>query len=309
MTVWTTIPVSNLLTSNKAMNIKPIILYTLPLLLAACSSEGGAGDVAPVLDTSAPVALQQGIMALQTRAAINLNESYVAAGEDILVKMTDSETLTTTDYVYTAGESGAMTIKEGTPAAYYPNEGTVSLAAWYPATVTETFEVLADQTADADYMASDLMFAAATGDKTVELVNLLFQHKMVKLNVRVTLGADISGITAIVLKNIQRGVTVDLLTGAVTTLPISAEHPAGDINLTNDGAVLFPAQTIDGELLEIVTPEGSAYYVVHGKVFQSGRQYTLTTTLNRTALGLYNVIRDWGTPSEEYTDPNETLIF
>ena len=240
-----------------------------------------------------PVALSQRVVG--TRVAQNLNEGFITTGEDILVKMTDGQSQTL-DYLYTAGESGALAAKSGTVEAFYPQEGSVDIAAWYPATATAEFAVQNDQREDDDYKASDLMFAKAT-DKNRHSgeVDLAFRHQMAKLKVNVTVGADLSEVTNIRLMDIQRSVTIDLLTGEVSTVVTDDGHPASDIRMSNNGAVLFPPQRLDGQFIEVSTAEGAALFVLdgEGKNFEAGKEYTLNITLTTKSIGAAGIITDW----------------
>lgn len=84
-----------------------------------------------------PVALAyRTVQAVETKASQNLNEGSFTRGESIKVR--------------------------------------IDIAACYPATAGTSFSVLDDQTDDANYKASDLMFASVTGQaKQAAPVNLL----------------------------------------------------------------------------------------------------------------------------------------
>ena len=65
------------------------------------------------------------------------------------------------DYIFTTGDAGAMNAKD--PAPYYPaGAQNIDIVALYPVSAGTPFTVATDQTADADYKASDLMFASVT---------------------------------------------------------------------------------------------------------------------------------------------------
>ena len=281
------------------MKINHIIYIAGLLALAGCS------EMEEALTGRVPVTLSQStVQATPTRAAQNLNEGYIDKGADIdvLIKGADEAT-----YVFTAdaNDDGKMSPKSTVP--YYPATGTVDIYAWYPSGALADFEVSSDQTENAAYQSSDLMVASATGkSKTSGTVALAFDHKMAKLNVNVTAGDGITGITGITLKDVQCKATFTKTgdgIGTVTTVTTDGEHAVSDITMTNNGAVVFPAQTLDGELLAIATPEGTATYAISSKDFEAGHQYTLNITLNNTAVGSTNYINGWSGSGSATVNP------
>ena len=184
-----------------------------------------------------PVALMYDtVEAEDTKAAQNLNEKSFASGENIMVRISNTGESAWTDYMFTTGDAGAMTAPD--PGPYYPaGSQNIDIVAYYPATAGSSFSVASDQTADADYKASDLMFASKTNlAKTSEAVKLTFSHKMAKLCVNITPGAGVTSITSVSLLNVKRTVSFNQATGAVGTAT-----SAGSILMSNNGAALIPA--------------------------------------------------------------------
>ena len=256
-------------------------------LLAACSSDDQTTEPA---EQRVPVTLAcSTIDATETRAAQNLNEGTFASGESVKVRISNTGAGEWTDYTFTTGSAGTMTAPD--PAPYYPaGAQNIDIAAYYPATAGTTFSVATDQTADASYKASDLMFASVENQaKQAEAVNLAFQHKMAKLCVNITAGQGVGSITSVSLLNVKPTVSFNPSTGAVG----SASGDATTIAVSNQGAALIPAQTIDGGLLSIVTDKGTATYSVASKAFAAGQLYTLNITVNLRAVGTTTAITGW----------------
>ena len=91
----------------------------------------------------------------------------------------------------------------GSPAPY-AGSSRIDIAACYPATAGTSFSVLDDQTSDANYKASDLMFASVTGQaKQAVPVILAFSHKMAKINVNITPGAGVDAIESVTILNVK----------------------------------------------------------------------------------------------------------
>ena len=257
-------------------------------VLAACSKDDAATEPT---EERVPVTLAYTtIDATETRAAQNLNESTFASGESVRVRISNTGDNAWTNWTFTTGDAGAMTAPN--PGPYYP-AGTqnIDIVAYYPATAGETFTVAADQTSDANYKGSDLMFASVTNQaKQAAPVNLAFSHKMAKLNVNIIPGAGVTSITSVSILNVKPTVSFNQATGAVG----EATGTATSIAVSNNGAALIPAQTITGGLLSIVTDKGTATYSVPaGKAFAAGQLYTLNITVNLRAVGTTTTITGW----------------
>ena len=258
-------------------------------LLTACNQEEIATDPAA---GRVPVTLSYTTVdATETRAATNLNEGTFASGTPITVRISNTGLNTWTDYTFTTAAEGAMTAPD--PAPYYPaGEQNIDIVAYYPATTGSTFTVATDQTADASYKASDLMFASKTNQaKQAAAVELAFSHKMAKLCVNITAGQGVTSISSLSVLNVKPTVSFDQATGTVG----EASGKATRIAMSNNGAALIPAQTIDGNLLSIVTDKGTATYSVSSKTFEAGYLYTLNITVNLREVGTSTAITNWNT--------------
>ena len=266
-------------------------------VLTACSSDDSPVDN---VERRVPVTLAystidatetraaQGVNGM-TRAAQNLNEGTFASNESVKVRISNTGAGEWTDYTFTTGSAGTMTAPN--PAPYYPaGSQNIDIVAYYPATAGTTFTIAADQTADASYKASDLMFASVNNQaKQAEAVNLAFSHKMAKLCVNITAGAGVGSITSVSLLNVKPTVSFNQVTGEVG----EATGSAISIAVSNNGAAVIPAQTIDGGLLSIVTDKGTASYSVASKAFAAGQLYTLNITVNLRAVGTTTAITGW----------------
>ena len=256
-------------------------------VLTACSSDDSSIENN---EGRVPVKLSYtNIDAVETRAAQNLNEGTFASGESVKVRVSNTGVGEWSDYTFTTGSAGAMT--PGDPAPYYPaGAQNIDIVAYYPATAGTSFSVATNQTADDDYKASDLMFASVTDQaKQAAPVNLNFAHKMAKLNVNVTTGQGVSSITSVSLLQVKPTVSFDQATGAVG----EASGDAATIAISNQGAAVIPAQTIDGGLLSIETDKGTATYSISNKAFTAGNLYTMNITVNLRAVGTTTDITGW----------------
>ena len=266
------------------MNTRLFFYTVAAIILAACS------QIENPAESNVPVSLSYStVAATETKAAQNLNEGTFASGESVTVRISNTGEGSWTDYTFTTGNAGAMTAPD--PAPYYPaGAQNIDIVAYYPAATGSSFTVATDQTADADYKASDLMFASVTDQaKQAEPVNLAFSHKMAKLCVNITAGSGVTSITSVNILNVKPTVSFDQATGAVG----EASGAATSIAISNNGAAVIPAQTIDGGLLSIVTDKGTATYSVASMEFAAGNLYTINITVNLRAVGTTTAITGW----------------
>ena len=282
------------------MKASRIIYLSAAMLLAGCSAEQTSEQDGALL----PIVLGSTVAdAPLTRAANDLNNTYLTAGQQVTVRISPTGENNYTDYTYTTAAGGVMNPPaENKP--YYPMTGNVDIRAYHPASAATgssaaTFPVAVDQTTDANYIASDLLWADTDNSdnpltnlaKTASTRTLKFQHKLSKITVNATPdGVAVTSITGITLNNVKRKVTFDPSTGA-TPLAATDNDPT-TVTMSNNGAAIIPPQTINGSFITIVTNAGTAVYAVN-KTFAAGHQYTLNITVNAAAIGTTNTITGW----------------
>lgn len=222
-----------------------------------------------------------------------------------------------------------------TPAAtriYYPSgvEGTVKVWGVYPsasapattqADATGTHVVAYDQTGEAAYKASDLMYAGkevVMSQKTTTQL-LTFKHQLVKLKLLITRGSDVSDLAKVELKNVKRQATVaasgDGMTLSNLTTPTSDEYgdnilisgPISDTE-THTCVVVFPAQAwSDADFIQVTSiTNQTAIFKLTKSDWTPGAEYTMTLTVDATVMGLTSTISGW-TEGNENTDVPQAL--
>lgn len=168
------------------------------LALTACSNDDDikvGGDNAILLTSSLNVA--------ETRAATDIQTSAFDAGETVDVYITENNggnnpTTYPQPIEYTTGAGGALTV--GTQY-YYPTSGNgVNIYALYPATAAtgELFTIKEDQSIDANYKASDLMYGkpvvANPVSPSANAVNIKFSHLLSKVTINLIAGANVTSL-------------------------------------------------------------------------------------------------------------------
>ena len=296
------------------MNTKKMIFWAALPLLAACTNDAVDRQAQ---DGLIPVTLTaETVSATETRAsaaaAQNLNEGTLTAADVVYVGIRNYATEGDPDYTsysFTVAANGSdMAPTPSTATPYYPtdNDGRIDIIAYYPSEAATTFSVDNDQTTDAKYRASDLMWVKkANQGRQTSAVSLAFQHLMAKLEVNATSGAGVSYIKSITMTNVRLQSTFAPKAGTATV----TETASGSISLFTGGeaanttaqaACVFPGQEIAaGNLLEITVVkdgggEATAIYALDAaKTFTAGNKYVMNITVNRTALGTTNSISGW----------------
>lgn len=276
-------------------------------MCAACTHDGetivNMGQEA-VVPTNMPPELRLTYGAASTRAESNIQSSQFLSGERVKVYMRDVNSLDTypSSLNFTADGNGGLSRTSNNTRYYWPRQlGPLEIFGVYPEDVLSTqksgdtspftysneywFTVAADQTAVADYKASDLMIgfpsspAPAVGDLPCTLrqdgdegtVNLNFTHRLTKIIVTLTPATwvaesgSIGQVTAEDLAYSTGGETPDTKYARVTLCGINrkisfkvydASSDLGAAEATDDGnstvvclgsnnAFIVPPQTIN----------------------------------------------------------------
>ena len=277
-------------------------------LLAACTSDialekavsAQPGDAAGEEDL-VPVEFSVSSGYDLTRAATSIVS--FTSGEAVKVCVKPSGAASYTGYNFTAGATGqnvSLTAPTSGSKPYFPpGDGTtVEAYAYYPATAGSSFSVADNQTSDASYKASDLMYASnrtiTKGSSTG--TTLAMAHLMAQLAITVNVaegsGLTIHSVTVVAKKSVN----FTPATGAATVT-----GDAGNITaLTGAGTgfVLIPSQTISGVSIKVATGSGSAaetatYNFTAGDNFEAGASYPVTITVSAQQLGVSSAISDW----------------
>ena len=200
---------------------------------------------------------------------------------------------------------------------FYPSgiEGTETVYAVYPSTSVTSHTVAYDQTGEAAYKASDLMYARKVvnmSEKTTAQL-LTFNHQLVKMKFVITKAPDVEGITKVELKNVKRQATVAASTTGMTlsniTTATGTDAAQGDNILVlgaftdNDphtSAVVFPAQAWNNADFLVITSSNNetAVYQLTKNDWTPGGEYTMTLTVDASALGITASIIDWTAQGE-----------
>ena len=232
-----------------------------------------------------------------------------------------------TNAQYNVGESNALTAA-GT-AMQWPTSGNIDLYAYAPyqsgwTTIDDanTFSIQTDQSSEANYVKSDLLWATpVTNQAQANNISLTFGHKLSRIAIVVKKGDSfsetLSGAT-VTIENTKTATTFNPKTGVLGDASTVASITAGALTATVDGdsktetlyAVLVP-QTIAANTLFVKVATASKTYtatLASEATLASGNTYTFTVTIVSAAstranidFSTGNTLNAWG------TDANATI--
>ncbi len=296
-----------------------LLLAAAALAFAACGND-------ETDNWNGEIRLRSGLDVQQTtRAGTTIQATQFENGENIDVyieEATQGEQSATTTYdkplVYTTGSNGAMTPPTD-KQPYYPSSGNgVNIFAVYPKGTSiadnNTFTIQTDQSTDANYKKSDLMYGAPSGNSTVSrqkaAVSLQFKHLLSKVTVELKSGAgspSLDGAT-VELQNVKPTTTLTATNSsgsisaaagtaqAITVMKATSSVLSGSaIVIPQTLATSFIKVTLkDGGVLTSNTLTDSSNSAINSVVLASGKAYKYTITVNLTKLDVTSSIGDWG---------------
>lgn len=298
------------------MTRKTVIIYISALLFLTGCQADKADD--PRQDGLVPVTLtaSQGstlsISGGMTRAADGLYSatSGFSGGEAVRVFLNYSSSYS--DFSVGTPSAGVSALTGGT--LYYPPSGDITLFAVYPAASASSHTVAYDQTSDANYKASDLMYAKKTVDQADKsnAQNLVFAHQLVKLKLNINKGAGITEVTEVKMKNVKRTVSVapNTSSAGVGSAESSTDGNGDEILIfsgssTSDSqtyACVFPAQAWNNtDFITVTADSKTVTYQLDRSTWTAGAEYELTFNLNAVALNTTISITGW-------TDSNPSVV-
>ena len=286
------------------MTRKTVIIYISALLFLTGCQADKADD--PRQDGLVPVTLtasQGSILSISggmTRAADGLYSatSGFTGTESVRVFMNSSSSYS--DYSVGTPSAGVSSLTGGT--LYYPPSGDINLFAVYPAASASSHTVAYNQTSDANYKASDLMYATKAVDQAdkANAQNLEFAHQLVKLKLNIIKGAGITEVTEVKMKNVKRTVSVAPTTSSAGIgSATSTDDENGDNILIFSGsntssetqtyACVFPAQAWNNtDFITVTADSKTVTYQLNRSEWTAGAEYELTFHLNAVALNNTN---------------------
>lgn len=168
-----------------------------------------------------------------------------------------------------------------------------------------TFALMADQSIESNYKASDFVWGKAAGvSPTKETVQIETNHIMSSAAIYVKAGDGFTGGTfgsssvSLKVKNVKTSASIDLSDGTVTATGATADVTPFDAGECYR-ALIIPQTVASGTELIEVTVDGVSYVLKKGFTFVSGKRHKFTVTVNKTGNGINIGIRDWEEDEED----------
>ena len=305
------------------MNIKHIILLLLIVVLTACSENDGiesrqtmpsdTNTIEDLVPVEFSVSDQRTIDF--TRAATSIITFTAGEAVKVFVKPDGAASYTGYDYTTVSGLQSTSLTPPATPPYYPAGTGTtVEAYAYYPSTASSSFSVQSDQTSDADYKASDLMYAenrTVTKGSSNGNYHLLMQHQMAQLAITAQ-PQTASGLT---ITRVEVSAQMTVTFAPNTANIVTTTGGAGTItalNAAGTGYIVIPPQAINGVTIKVITGSGTddeiATYTFTGAGnFESGNSYGIDLTISPDQLGLTTSINNWNGVGSVNVTPSGNL--
>ena len=290
------------------------ILAGILLTLTACSSDDSAND------GRVPINLQANVLAVNTRAAQDIQNTVFEKNEELNVYITENIPVGgqagasyNGKYEYKVSDDAGSLKPMSLSSPYYPmNTNHIAITAVYPKRMTnaavQDFTVRDDQFAKSDYKASDLMFSNNITDqeKTGSPLTLEFKHKLCKININLEMyhaegeSADNSPLDGarVILKDVCRTCSFNGRTGVV-----DEPSNSGEVIVTTNGrdassAIIVP-QTITSRAffrIEMANKDILNYYLPMTVNFESGKAYTFNIQVKQDGVEVNSfTVESWDT--------------
>lgn len=273
------------------------------LMIAACSNDESGDQSVQNPDV---ISLSATVSSGMRASGATLQNVQFVSGKKIFVEAYKTGVSTA---AYATGEyetQDANGTLKGT-LTYPATGGNIDICAYYPSSVssgTTSFTVQTDQSSDANYQKSDLMYATKATDLAKGSThNLTFNHALSKIIVEIQPGTGVlagditSQVSAVKIKNTKHTAGFTITDGIVGTIEESGETT--DINITgtktiNEG-IIVPQKVAAGAFIT-VTYNGNDYNyeLTDEKTFAPGHKYTYELTLKASGISLKSLkINDW----------------
>lgn len=190
-----------------------------------------------------------------------------------------------------------------TPIFWADNETHADFYLYYPYTKVQSvkahaFDVKADQSAEADYKASDLLMGKTVNvTPSTSTTVIPVSHVMSRIIIALEAG---NGFTAeslaqaavsVKINGVKCSSTVDLTNGAVT--PTGSATSVTPLYANNTYKALIVPQTVESGNLITVNVDGRDFNLKKGFTFESAKSHKFTVTLSKTSNGVNVNINPW----------------
>ena len=293
-------------------------LKTILLSFIACTTFSACtNDTEEVLGQDTEIRLTSEITPSRV-TSLDYQSTQIVAGQQVGVTITGAKA-DHKNVAWTAEADGALT---NTGSTLYYGTGEATIKAYHPYNsawtgTSHTFSVNTDQSTDAGYLGSDLLWATASSGKTANAVPLTFTHKLAKINVTLqsTDITDLSGAT-ISICGTNIATNFNPSTGALSAATANVQEIKAGVTTASAktaSAIIVP-QTVAAstQFIKVTLGEKIFYHKLSAeKTFVSGKSYSYTLTMKekKVEVDTEGDINDWENGDEgNIGDANEENV-
>ena len=297
------------------------------LVLTACSSDNDEANVA----NSGQIRLTTQNVMGQTRSADqSLQLTQFAAGQSVSVFLVENVNGTATlsgDNVTSYGQPLAYTADGAgnlSNTQYWPKDGNgLFIYGVYPAGAATaynatdvSFSVKADQSLDANYMASDLMTGAPAANpvnRQSAAVPLTFTHLLTKVNINLTAGAgfetDDMASATVTLLGLKPTTTFNVQNITVGTASGDATNIVAGTGAATSAIIVPQNVAAEASFIKVTVGGGDYIYKLEAGInFTAQKVYTFNLTISKTGLTLGTTsITPWASIGDDVVGEAELL--
>lgn len=277
-------------------------LLGLALIATMASFTACTNDAEEVLAQESEIKLTSEITPSRV-ASLDYQSTQIVEGQQVGVTITGAKN-EHKNVAWTVGADGSLT-NTGSPIYWGNTQATITAYHPYNSAWTGTshaFSVSTDQSTEANYSNSDLLWATKTGTKSDETVALTFTHKLAKINVSLTSEdiTDLSGAT-ISICGTNIATNFNPSTGELSAATAYVQEIKAGITTANAktaSAIIIP-QTIENgtKLIKVQHSNKSFFYSLKdSKAFDAGKSYNYSLKVKEGLVELTllsNNITDW----------------
>lgn len=214
--------------------------------------------------------------------SLNYQSTQVVQGQKIGVTIVNAKSVHN-NVAWIAGNNGMLI---NTDAKLYWGNSDITITAYHPFNIDWTessheFSVNVDQSANMDYLNSDLLWTTTTASKTENPISLNFQHKLAKINVTL-ISEDIDDLSNATIYICGTNVTTNFnpnsgeLSGSNNTQDIIAGTTKA--NVYTASAIIIPQTVMGGTQFIKVNHNNKKfiYTLPADTTFESGHSYSYT---------------------------------
>ena len=254
--------------------------WVLAAIMTGASFTACTNETEEVFAQENQIKLSSVIIPASRVTSLEYQSTQIVSGQKVGITITNTQS-DHKNIAWTVGEDGTLTNTEA--PVYYENDA-ITITAYHPHNsawtgMSHEFSVNTDQSNEANYRNSDLLWTTATSSKTENAVPLKFTHKLAKIKVSLTSEeSDLSNATIYVC-----GTNISASFNPTTGILSTSSNGVTDIkagitkkDAYTASAIIIPQTLFKDTKLIKIQHDGKefSYILPEDKEFISGKSYS-----------------------------------